>query len=91
MRPGPNDGNCHVASSLVSALAALEHGQANLTLTVPRFGDSPASLRCVNPTLNISPDATSFFLKPGHLANGGNFLAIRAMPNDERSRAWEIA
>jgi hypothetical protein len=55
------------------------------------FGDSFACLRGVNPTLNIYPDATSSFLKPGHLADDGNFFAIRAMPNDERGRAWEIA
>jgi hypothetical protein len=53
--------------------------------------DSSASLRCVNPTLNIHPDAASSFLKPGHLADDGNSLAIRAMPNHARGRAWEIA
>ena len=48
------------------------------------------ALRCVNPTLNIHPDATGPFLKLGHLADHGNSLAIRAMPNDERSRPWGI-
>jgi hypothetical protein len=41
-------------------------------------------LRCVNPTLHIHPDATSSFLKPGHLTDDGDFLAFRAMPNDAR-------
>jgi hypothetical protein len=48
------------------------------------------ALRCVNPTLNIHPDATSPFLKLGHLANYGNSFAIRAMSNDERSGACRI-
>jgi len=58
---------------------------------MPPFVDFSPSLRRVNPTLNIYPDATSPFLKPGHLADDGEFLAIRAMPNDERSRPLGIA
>jgi hypothetical protein len=53
--------------------------------------DSSASLRCVNPTLNIYPDATASFLKPGDLAYYRDCLSIRAMPNGERSRLWGIA
>jgi hypothetical protein len=61
----------------------------NLILTAPPFGDS-VSLRCVNPTLNVHQDATSSFLKLGHLADDGNVLAIRAMPNYEWGRALSI-
>jgi len=74
-------------------------GTGNTVNTVVTFSDEElghktiwrffASLRRVNPTLNIYPNATSSFLKPSYLADDGDLFAIREMPNDERSRACE--
>jgi len=60
------------------------------SLICPAFRDSPASLSRLNPTLNTDPDATSSFLKRGPFAADGQFLAIRAMSNDEQGRMWQI-
>jgi hypothetical protein len=75
-------------------------GTGNTVNTVVTFSDEElghktiwrffASLRRVNPTLNIYPNATSSFLKPSHPTDDGHFLAVRAVPNDEGGRAWEI-
>jgi len=57
----------------------------------PFLEDSSASLRCINPTLNIHPDSTASFPKPSHFAYYGDCLSMRAMPNGEGSRLWGIA
>jgi len=57
-----------------------------LSLSIIPFRDSFASLSCVNPPLNIHPDATSSFLEPNHLAVHGNAFALRAMLNNARAR-----
>jgi hypothetical protein len=67
----------------IARLRALDRGDPSHLTSL-----SIEALCCVNPTLNIHPDATSPFLKLGHLADYGNFFAIRAMPNDERGGAW---